>query len=135
MLKNSSSSSVYLMQCCTVALNSAQCDSQCPAVKCGLANAAAAGQTGRGAGMLQRPPEKCQKSNREIWNSSQEIHPETCNEENNGVRNGEKSVEIFYCCRRVNIALEFCKNSRFATNLSLGSISCSSIHSGCANVF
>ena len=77
--------------------------------------------------MLQRPPEKCQKSNREIWNSSQEIHPETCNEENNGVRNGEKSVEIFYCCRRVNIALEFCKNSRFATNLSLGSISCSSI--------
>ena len=48
MLKNSSSSSVYLMQCCTVALNSAQCDSQCPAVKCGLANAATAGQTGRG---------------------------------------------------------------------------------------
>ena len=92
------------------------------------------------SGMLQRPPEKCQKSNREIWKSvrasSQEIHPETCNEENNGLINGERSLEIFPSipgCSDCHwwwfdTALEFCnsqkKKRRSATNLSLGSKSC-----------
>ena len=84
---------------------SAQCKNGWPAVLCSekqvLANAAAVLLV-----KLLHPwnaptatAEKCQKSNREIWKSvrasSQEIHPETCNEENNGLRNGERSLEIF----------------------------------------
>ena len=86
-------------------------------VKCGLANAAGpAGQTGTGLRGRNAPTaaaEKCQKSNREIWKSvrasSQEIHLETCNEENNGVqkwREREQDTELKFCNEKKRNALQ-----------------------------